>query len=378
MTRRVLWICEYARLNGAERSLLATLPGLRDAGFEIVAVAPQTGPLAEELDRAGVDLVPVCWHDNAGRRKPLADIRDELDRYIRASAPDLVHANSLSMARIVGPVVERLGIASVGHIRDIVGLSRTAMGDVNRNDRLLCVSAATRDFHITQGLDEGRAHVLFNGVDLDRFAPREPTGWLHAELGIDPDAAIITTIGQIGARKGQDVLVAALPGIVAAVPAVQLVVVGERCSQKDEAVAYERSLHETLDRAGLADRVHFVGVRKDVERILGETTVLVHAARQEPLGRVLLEAAAAGGAIVATDVGGTAEIFAGTESSAILVPEDDPQRLSDEVARLLQNDDERQRLSAAARRQAETAFDHREAARGLAAHYAALINAAPL
>jgi glycosyltransferase involved in cell wall biosynthesis len=382
MTRRVFWICEYARLNGAERSLLATLPGLREAGYEIAAVVPALGPLGEDLGRAGVPLVRVGWHDDAGRRIALDDIREQLEDIIHNASPDLVHANSLSMARVVGPVVEQLGIASIGHIRDIVGLSRTAMGDVNRNDRLLCVSAATRDFHVDQGLDASRAHVLFNGVDVDRFTPRPPTGWLHTELDIDSAAAIITTIGQIGARKGQDVLAAALPGIVAAVPDVHLVIVGERCSQKDEAVTFERSLDDTLDREGLADRVHFVGVREDVERILNETTVVVHAARQEPLGRVLLEAAASGKAIVATDVGGTAEIFSGSGlsvgrgESAILVPADDAGKLGEAVVRLLKDDDLRQRLGAAARRRAQAAFDRRTAASGLAAMYAEVIDAA--
>lgn len=375
MTRRVLWICEYARLNGAERSLLATLPGLHQAGYEVVAVAPESGPLAAELNRAGVDYIPVRWHDDAGRRIALADVRDQLDGIIRGANPELVHANSLSMARIVGPVVEQLGVASIAHIRDIYGVSRTAMGDVNRNDRLLCVSAATRDYHVARGLDADKTHVLFNGVDLDRFAPQPSTGWLHTELGIDPTSPVITMIGQIGARKGQDVLIAALPSIGAAVPNVQVVIVGERCSQKDEAVEFERSLHETLKNAGLDGRVHFLGVREDVDRILADTTLLVHAARQEPLGRVLLEAAAAGKAIVATDVGGTAEIFAGTESSAVLVPADDARRLSDEVVSLLQDDQRRRQLGNAARQRAVDVFDRRDAARNLAAHYASVIDA---
>jgi glycosyltransferase involved in cell wall biosynthesis len=357
------------------------LPGLREAGYEIAAVVPALGPLAEELCRAGVEFVPVCWHSDIGRRIALADVREQLEEIIRIANSDLVHANSLSMARIAGPVVEHLGVASVGHIRDVVGLSCTAIGDVNRNDRLLCVSTATREFHLAQGLDAIKSHVLFNGVDLDHFAPCEPTGWLHAELGIDPGAALITTIGQIGARKGQDVLVAALSGIVAFVPDVHLVIVGERCSQKDETIAFERSLHDTLDREGLADRVHFVGVRADVERIMSETTVLVHAARQEPLGRVLLEAAAAGKAIVATDVGGTAEVFDGPEvpssngPSAVLVPADNPQRLGGEVVRLLQDDGHRARLGAAARQRAQAAFDRNVAARRLADHYRAVIDA---
>ena len=69
-----------------------------------------------------------------------------------------------------------------------------------------------------------------------------------------------------------------------------------------------------------------MGVRSDVDRMLGEATLLVHPARQEPLGRVLLEAAAAGIAVVTTTVGGTREIFPPDRNAAILVPPTIPSR----------------------------------------------------
>ena len=78
-------------------------------------------------------------------------------------------------------------------------------------------------------------------------------------------------------------------------------------------------------------------------------TLLVHPARQEPLGRVLLEAAATGTAIIATDVGGTREIFPPEGASASLVPPDDAAVLAQEIQRLLDDESERQRLRAAAR-----------------------------
>ena len=96
---------------------------------------------------------------------------------------------------------------------------------------------------------------------------------------------------------------------------------------------------------------------------------MVHTARQEPLGRVLLEAAASGVPIVATDVGGTAEIFPRESKTAILVPADDAQSVVYSTSQLLSDDDLRERLGAAARRRAETAFDIRAASAALARHY---------
>ena len=86
-------------------------------------------------------------------------------------------------------------------------------------------------------------------------------------------------------------------------------IVGERTSNKDESRNFESGLRSTAAQPPLAGRVHFLGSIADVPRLMTECVLLVHAARQEPLGRVLLEAAASGLAVVATDVGGTREIF---------------------------------------------------------------------
>jgi glycosyltransferase involved in cell wall biosynthesis len=120
--------------------------------------------------------------------------------------------------------------------------------------------------------------------------------------------------------------------------------------------------------------VHFLGSRNDVPRLLNECTLVVHAARQEPLGRVLLEAAASGVAVVATEVGGTREIFRTELDGAILVPPDDEHEMADAMLSLLQNEARRQSLSLAGRRRAEEAFDIRDAAQRLVAQYGEVLN----
>ena len=100
--------------------------------------------------------------------------------------------------------------------------------------------------------------------------------------------------------------------------------------------------------------------------------MLVHPARQEPLGRVLLEAAASGVAIVATDVGGTPEIFPPSSGAARLVAPDDAEALAEAILAVAGDPALRAQLSAAARRRAEAAFDHRQATANLVRHYRAI------
>jgi glycosyltransferase involved in cell wall biosynthesis len=377
--RRVLILCEYPTLLGGERSLLATLPAIRSAGFEIHVAAPGFGPLAVgplALALARVGLHHIRWRVHAldCERLPLERLRADVTGFLHDVQPHLLHANSLSMSRIAGPVAATCGVPSIGHIRDIVTLSRQAVADVNANRRLIAVSHATREFHVTQGIAADKCIVVYNGVDLDEFHPRRPSGYWHEKLGLNDEVQLIATIGQLGLRKGMDVVLQAAFLIAPIRQDIHWLIVGERTSNKVEAWDFESKLKATSDVPSLRARIHFLGSRNDVPRLLNECSLLVHAARQEPLGRVLLEAAASGVAVVATDVGGTREIFRTELDGAILVPPDDERAMADAMLALLQNEARRQSLARAARRRAEEAFDIRDAAQRLVAQYDEVLN----
>jgi glycosyltransferase involved in cell wall biosynthesis len=212
--------------------------------------------------------------------------------------------------------------------------------------------------------------VLYNGVDSERFHASDPTGYLHDELNLPRDCPLIATIGQISLRKGHDVATAALTGLSAEAPFAWLVV-GERFSGKDESREFESQLHRAADGA-LAGRLFFLGNRDDIDRLLPELTLLLHPARQEPLGRVLLEAAAAGRAIIATDVGGTREIFPPESDAACLVPPDDVPAMARALHALLLDPQRRSQLGANARRRIASSFSIERATAGLLRHYASL------
>jgi glycosyltransferase involved in cell wall biosynthesis len=387
----VLILCEHATLNGGERSMLSTLSGITQAGYEVHVAAPATGPLAEALERKGIEVVAFEPRDAWGVRYPLDNLRSKLAAILKRHSYVLLHANSLAMGRLSGPVAVELSVPSLSHIRDIVNLSRQAISDLNCHRRLLAVSAATRVFHVARGVAGEKTFVLYNGVDLERFCPRGPEGYLHKELGLKNDVPLIGTIGQISLRKGHDVLAAALAELASSFgsesraegrgsPAPESfperifawLILGQRYSDKEESRRFEAQLHES-SAGRLAGKIHFLGERGDVARVLHELTILVHPARQEPLGRVLLEAAAAGLAIVATDVGGTREIFPPLCAAASLVPPNDAQAMAAAVGEVLNDPALRRLLGQNARKRAEEAFDLRHAVAELLRHYAEII-----
>lgn len=352
-------------MNGGEHSWFAALPELKRAGCDIVAFAPGSGPLCEHLRAHSVQHVP--WDVFVGEhRRSLASVREELSARLSELRPKVIHANSLSVGRMVGPVAAKLGIPSISHLRDIVRLSPQVVADLNQNQRLLAVSVAVKDWHTRQGIQSDKMSVLYNGIDCHQFAPRTATGYLHREFGLAERTIVLGSVGQIGLRKGTDILLEAFARVAVEFTDLALVIVGERNSQKSEAVEFEQALRARAQRADLRGRVYFVGRRNDIARCMNEWSILIHAARQEPLGRVLLEGAASGLPIIATDVGGTREIFPPVARAAVVIPPNDDKELAAAMLRLLGSSEEREALSRAARRRIEADFTDVRSGQGLA------------
>jgi glycosyltransferase involved in cell wall biosynthesis len=373
---RVLVLCEFSSLNGGEHSLLEAVKCLDRQQVELHFAAPPVGPLAEAVAANGWDLTPFSCFDEAVKRGSLAELRDRLRQLLTTRRPDLLHANSVSMSRLSGPVAAALQLPSLGHLRDIVRVSGAALDSLRCHRRLLAVSAATHDWYRELGLAGVDLRVAHNGVDLTRFRPGTRNGYLHDELKIERSQKLVGAIGQIGIRKGTDVLLAAMQQVVSRHQDVHVVVVGQRYSQKAEAAEFERQVRQLAEDASLEGRVHWLGVRTDIADLLRELSVYVHAARQEPLGRVLLEAAASGLPIVATDAGGTREIFPATTDAAEIVPVGSVQTLAGAVQRLLADPSRAQRLGRSARARS-AAFNIQDVARNLVRHYLEVAGSSP-
>jgi glycosyltransferase involved in cell wall biosynthesis len=344
---RIALLFEYSTLNGGERSMLACLDWWRHqaAGMEFVAIAPARGRLAEELLSRSLEVIP--WTRDDGD--------PALIQIIQQAHPDLLHANSLSMGRVTGRIAAKVSIPTSSHLRDIVHLSSAAMADLNRNRLLIAVSFATRDAHAARGMDADRVVVVHNGVDLVKYQPRPRRGWLRQELMLPGTAVLAATIGQIGLRKGQDVLAAAAPLIVQRAPNVHFLLIGERSSTKAESVEFELNIDRQFASNHLSAQFHRLGYRDDIPDLMPEIDLIIHPASQEPFGRVLLEATACGVPVVATSVGGTAEIVVDNVTGR-LVPPRDPQLLANAVADLIADSETRHCMSVAARSRAEQEF----------------------
>ncbi|MCL2346952.1 MAG: glycosyltransferase family 4 protein [Planctomycetaceae bacterium] len=384
MKKRIAYLSEFESRHGGENSLLAILPRLRENGVIPMVIAPPQGDFAEAVRRLDVELVAFQRTDEHGDTMPLAKAREVLTGLLRNIRPDILHANSLAMGRFSGPVTAELRIPGFSHLRDIVRLNRQAVDDLNRHRCLLAVSHVTRQYHVGQGIRAEKCHVLYNGIDSACFRFRPPNGFLHRELRFPENAVLIGNIGQIGLRKGHDTLLDVMSLLLGNETGrhvnLHLLVIGKRWSSKAESIEYERRLHQRASEPPLAGHVHFLGRRQDVPEILNELTLLVHTARQEPLGRVLLEAAASQVPVVAAEVGGTREIFTPLPQeqtvcrpAAMLVPCDNTVAFASAVSVLLSDEKLRKELAGSARHIVATRFSIEQSVTQLLSHYETIL-----
>ncbi|WP_417388522.1 glycosyltransferase family 4 protein [Gimesia sp.] len=370
--KRIALLFEFGSLNGGEHSMLAVLARLQGKEFAFSAFCPPDSLLQSALEKLGIACHPVFFHDAARQRLSREAIAEQIIPVIESGDFDLLHANSLSMSRLTGALADQLPVPCSGHLRDIIKLSRAAIHDLNQNQKLAAVSAATRDFHVGRGLDPARVTVCYNGVDVERFQPRPTTGALKQELGLNADVQLCLTIGQIGLRKGQDVLAEAARLLAEqGDQRTHFLLVGERHSQKQESIDFDQALDAAFEQPGLQGRLHRLGYREDIQFLMNEADLLVHPANQEPLGRVLLEAIASGLPIVATNAGGTEEIVK-HEESALLVPPGNAGLLADEMQRVLNDSGLSQTLAQAALQRSAEQFTSEQAAERLTAFWQSL------
>lgn len=347
--QRIGILFEYPTLQGGEQSMLSVAELLSEL-FVLVPICP-AGPLAESWARRG--FPPYCLHEDETSLSDPTSVVPQL----RGLKLDLLHANSLTMSRRLGAIRGELGILRTGHIRDMMNLSGSAIEALNQLDGLVAVSKATKNCFVEQGLTPEKCAVVYNGV---AGSTTIDAASIRGELGLPGDTKLAINVGQICLRKGQDLLIESACRVLPSFPVWHLLVVGERHSRKQESIQFEARLHQLVDAAKLTARVHFLGYREDAVALMSQSDLLIHTARQEPLGRVLLEAAAVGLPILATNVGGTSEIFPRAE--ALLVEDVDSETITTELHQLLASPRTRASFGKRGQERVQSAFTLEQAA----------------
>jgi glycosyltransferase involved in cell wall biosynthesis len=379
---RLLAVNHTALVSGGERALLDLLAAL-PADVEPTVACPD-GALAAALAAGGVPRRRVRAVDGGLKLHPrhspaavaaLAAATLEIRRAARATRADVVHANSIR-AGIAAAAGRALGApATVVHVHDC--LPDDAVSNATRAlvalgaDVLLANSRHTAD-NFTRGRAAPPVHVVHNPIDLDRFDPAGvDRAAVRERLGVPPRAPLLTVVAQLTPWKGQETAIRALAGIARERPDARLLLVGEAkfvsAATRYDNRAYVAGLERLVDELGLGGSVAFTGERSDVPELLAASDAVLLPSWEEPFGRVVVEAMAMERVVLATAIGGPAEVIADGTTGRLLPPRA-PEAWAAAVLELL-GDPERGRAMGRRARAEVARFDSRAYAASVVAAY---------
>jgi glycosyltransferase involved in cell wall biosynthesis len=307
---------------------------------------------------------------------PLDDLRalGALVGLMREFRPDIVHTH-LAKAGTLGRLAARIaGVRVVIHtyhgtvFRGYFGSLRSRLFlEIERavaraTTRLVAITPGQRRELIAMGIgSEATVVEIPLGLELAPFvdAPSRPEA--RATLGLTFDEPVIAIVARLVAIKDVGLFLQALARLRSS-PTALIVGDGE-----------ERARLEALAAAlGVASRCRFLGWRRDVRSVYAAADVVVLTSRNEGSPVSIIEAMAAGRAVVCTDVGGVADVVT-SGSSGVLVPYGDPDALAASIDGLLRDPDLRQRLGAEARRAVYPRYDVSRLVTDIAALYTSLV-----
>ena len=361
MSLRVLHVITRLTLGGSAENTVASIVGLNRAGYDCalaVSFRESEAAVLEDARRRGARLLDVP----SLRREvvPLSDMAAlrQLLRIIAAERPAIVHTHT-SKAGFIGRLAARLArVPAVihqphGHIfygyygprltRFYTALERRA---AVWSDRIITLTERGTEEHLARGIGRrGQFVAVPSGVPVDRVrSAAPPRAAARARLGLEPDAFVVAALGRFVPIKGFDLLVEALPAVVAGVGSARLLLIGD---------GPERAALEARARAlGVADRVCVTGAVADAVPCLAAADLLVAPSRNEGMGRVLVEAMALGIPVVGAAVGCIPGVILDGECGR-LVPPGDPAALARAIVDLGRDAAQRRKLGEAALRRAE-------------------------
>lgn len=326
----------YNPYGGAERFIERALPALERAGAEVTLIARSAqgwGGGSRKVVLADPFHLGSWWRDHSFARAAREawsaggfDLVQSHERIPGCSiyrAGDGVHRNWLGIRSAMGGRKEKLSLALNPYHRYVCAAER-AMFEHPALRAVICNSRMVRDeIAATFRVAPDRLHVIYNGIDLEQFHPRERERSrlaTRAELGVAEGETVFLFVGSGFARKGLDAAIAALAQCAAQGSAqfpgnrFRLVVAG-RDRQAARFAGQARA-------AGLAGRVQFLGGREDVRSLYAAADCFILPTRYDPFPNTALEALAMGLPVIVGRRCGATEVLEPGRSGWVCDPAD--------------------------------------------------------
>lgn len=345
--------------GGVERVVYELSRRLASRGTAVTVLTLNTRQAVTRESLEGVQVVRVPGFDltrSTGAQLAIS-LRawPVLLRILETRRVDLVHAHNLffhlSLAGALLSKVPRTPLVTTAHLGPVdrlggaygrlAAMYERSIGALilRLSHRTIAVSDAVARHARRLGARPGSVITVPNGVDTRRFSPATSNGG---------SAPRVIFVGRLIFNKGPQFLLDAIPEVLSRHPGTQFDIVGDG--------PMRRELQSRAARQGLNGRVRFLGERDDVERLLTEADVFVRPSLLEGMSLTVLEAMASGLPVIATPVGGTAELVDDGVTGYLVEPGGRTQ-LAERLCALLGNRDLRRQMGRRGRELVESGYD---------------------
>jgi len=357
---------EKTILLGAARSnpsrYAVTVCYIRDARDTVFAIDKKAGDLP-------IDYVEVVERHSFDR-----SIWPVLRRLVQNRRIDIVHAHDCKTDVLAWLLHRAEGVIPLSTAHGWAGHSRRERLLYHRMDKqvlrlfpkVITVSEDIRQELVRSGAKPGSVQTVLNGIDHTRFhRDRSRETQIRQRLGIADDEVVIGAVGRLETEKRFDLLIDAFASLQVARLGLRLVIVGEG--------SLRNTLEAQVDRLGLGGVCRLLGQRSDIVDLHHAFNVFVQSSANEGAPNAVLEAMALETPVVATAVGGTAQLVR-DGIDGLLVPAGKIDALADAINRVLTDGQATAARVVSARDRVETelSFDARMAT--LEAVYTELYN----
>lgn len=359
---KILFLHAGAEMYGADKVMLDLIRSLDKKQFSAHVILPCDGVLAEALKRENISVEIIPYP--IMRRKyfnPMGVIRygtdllrysKQITRIAAKRKVDIVHSNTA--ATLEGCFVsKKLNIPQLWSIHEIIVKPMLMFKLTSRwiskyADVVVTVSGAAKQHLMSSGyFEDNDIHVIYNGVDTNRFNPGKDETFLRKECNIPDNAQVIGMIGRVNSWKGQGDLLKASNVIMSKNPYVYTIFAGAAFEGEEWR---ENELQDAIGDSPYKDRIINLGYRSDSERIYKLLDVFVlPSTNPDPLPTVVLEAMATGKPIVGYRHGGICEMVSDGENG-LLAEVRNPEDLARKISVLLDDDELRLKMGQASRK----------------------------
>jgi glycosyltransferase involved in cell wall biosynthesis len=378
---RVLHVVDHTGDGGAQIVIRDLIRVLRDRFTFGVAILGRSDRFSDDYEALGVPVYKLGGRYGRWNPSPMLALMD----VIRQKDYDLIHTQLLK-SNILGTLAANLTGRKI-ILHDHIGIYPQSLSNYFSNSlvrssylkayryaltsckRVIVLTPATQEVYAQYySVAAQKIAVVPNGVDLQRFRPLPEDELSHVvrdELGLPAATRLVLMIGRLEPEKDWWTFLEVAQRVrqLTSVPCAFLIVGAGSEEQRMRDYVHDHHL----------DNVHYLGYRDDIVDLLRQADIFLLTSRREAFGLVVVEAMAAGCAVVATQSGGPEAIL--TDGvDGLLAGVGDAPTLADGVTRLLQDDMLRERLAKCAQRTAAEHYSLETIAARIAAIYSEVLS----